>query len=518
MPIRRSASAPDYPRETVGVSTNAPPGTPSRQNGMRALLGAIACTVFGAKLITISALGSPTPLLDQWDAEAANLYAPYVKGTLSFADLFAPHLEHRIFLTRVLALVHLELAGEWNTRLEMILDAIVHTTLITWLAALLMPLVAPQRRMLLGCFVAFLFVFPIGYENTLWGFQSQVYFTLLFGVAALVAFASARAFSWRWFGGLTAAVLSYLSYSSGVATIVAAGALVGLQLATNARRRCDREFAAVVVLSSVAIAMILWVASSASPAMTPLAVIQGFLLLAALTVVGAIPTVWFCQRTLVSRPPISDRAWVVVGIAAWIAIQLGLLAYGRGTLIAVRYMDIVLLVYPVALVGVFALADRASATRLGRYAGPGAAAWLFAVVVAIGVVGYYETAIAAVGWSNSARQQMVNAKAYLSTANVAHLQVTGAHGYTADLSYPNPQRLAKVLEDPDVRAILPPDLRPAGADNAGARRHIWSRGALAGTSGAAVDLILGSGPAFLALALGLFFAAGARRSGASLPV
>lgn len=479
---------------------------------MFAVLAAVACTVLGAKLIAISALGSSTPLLDQWDAEAANLYAPYLRGTLSIGDLFAPHLEHRIFVTRMLALAHLELAGEWNTRLEMILDAVVHTVVITWLAALLMPLVAARRRMLLGCFVALLFALPIGYENTLWGFQSQVYCTLLFGLAALIAFAGARAFSWRWFGGLAAAVLSYLSYSAGVATILAAGVLVGLQLATQSRRRCGRELSAIAVLSSVAAAMVLWVASSPNPATTPWAAIQGFVLLAALTIVGAIPTAWFCRCTVASRPPITDRAWAVVGIGGWVAIQLGLLAYGRGTLVAVRYMDIVLLVYPVALVGVFAAADRALATRSGRYWGPATAVWVFVVVVAVGVVGYYATAVGAVGWSKSARQQIANVQAYLATNNVAHLHSTGAHGYTADLSYPNPPRLAEILGDADVRAILPPEMRPADADNARARDRLWSRGVLAGATAAAVDLTLGLGPVFLAVGVGLFFAAGARRA------
>jgi hypothetical protein len=479
---------------------------------MLALLTAVACTVFGAKLIVISVLGSPMPLLDQWDAEAANIYAPYLRGALSFANLFAPHLEHRIVLTRVLALAHLELAGEWNPRLEMVLDAIVHTAVITLLAALLMPLVAPQRRMLLACFVALLFVSPIAFENTLWGFQSQVYFALFFGLVALAAFAAARSFSLRWFGALAAAVLSYLSYSSGVATIVAVGVLVSLQLAANVRQRRAREYAAVVVMSLIAVAMILWVASSPNPTATPWAFIQGFCLLAGLSIVGAIPAVWFCRYTLARRPAISDRAWVAVGIAGWIAIQLVLFAYGRGTLIAVRYMDIVLLVYPVGLVGVFAFVDSARATRISRYAAARAAAWVFTVVIGVVVVGYYGTALGALGWSNAARQQLVNVQAYLATRNVDHLKPAGARGVTADLSYPNPQRLAQVLEDPDVRAILPPELRPADADNAGARSRLLLKGAIAGVTASAVHLILSIGPALLALGLGLFFAAAVRRN------
>src|SRR4051794_35333507 len=99
---------------TLTPSRDSPAENPSRHTGKFAVLSAIACTVFGAKLILIAELGSPMPLMDQWNGEAANLYMPYLHGTLSFGDLFTPHNEHRIVLTRLLTLLHLELAGEWN--------------------------------------------------------------------------------------------------------------------------------------------------------------------------------------------------------------------------------------------------------------------------------------------------------------------------------------------------------------------------------------------------------------------
>lgn len=154
------------PRQIQAASDTATTNTPAQSNpseneprhpSKSALLTAIVCTVLGAKLIFISALGSPMPLIDQWDAEAANLYAPYLHGSLSFGDLFATHNEHRLFLTRLLTLLSLELAGEWNPRLEMILSALVHTAFIALIAALLMPLVMPQRRILFACFTAIVF-------------------------------------------------------------------------------------------------------------------------------------------------------------------------------------------------------------------------------------------------------------------------------------------------------------------------------------------------------------------------
>lgn len=475
-----------------------------------ALLAAVACTVLGAKLVAIGALGSPVPLADQWDGEAANLYAPYLRGSLSFADLLAPHNEHRILVFRVLALLHLELAGEWNTRLEMILGAIVDTAVITWLASLLMPLVAPQRRVLLASFVAFVFAFPI-YENALWGFQDQVYLSLLFGIAALVALSSALPFSGRWFCGLAAAILAYFSFATGVATILAAVGFVVVQLVTGARERRGREFVAVAVLASIVLAMVLWAVSSAHPTSTPWTLTEGLLLLGALVIAALVPMAWFCRHTLAGRPAVTDRAWVALGIGGWLVIQLGLLAYGRGTAVAVRYMDIVVLVYPLGLVAVLALSDRLRATRFRRYAGPGAATWVLAVVAVFAMLGYYGAVLGAIDWSNAAGHELVKVRAYLATGNVDNLQSQGRGGHGIELSYPNPQRLASVLGDPDVRAILPPELRPAGADNAGARNRMWLKGSLAGATATAVRLTLSTGPALLVLGVGLLVAAGARR-------
>lgn len=493
-----------------GYDDNQAPGVKDNASGRHSfvLLAGIACTVLGAKLIAISCLASSIPIADQWDGEAVNLYVPYLQGTLSFGDLFAPHNEHRIFVFRILSLIHLELAGEWNTRLEMIFGAFVHTAAITWLAALLMPVVAAHRRIILASFVAFLFALPIGYENMLTGFQSQVYLMLLFGIAALAACSTARAFSVRWFCGLAAAILSYLSFATGVATIIAVGGLMVLQMLTKARPRSGREYAAVALMAFAVLAIVVWTASSAHPLSTPWTVVQGVLLLGARVIVAFVPVFWFCRYTIGRRPVVDDRAWVIVGISAWIAIQVAMLAYGRGNTIAVRYFDILLFIYPVAVVAIFAFIDKARATRYGRFAVTGAVAWMFTVVTACAAVGYLFV-LGAVDWSRAATQEADNVRTYFTTSNLDDLKKFG-HGHTFDLAYPNSDRQAKILSNPDVRAILPPEFRPLDADNAAVRKRMVTKGEFAGVTATAVHFVLSLGPALLALGIGSFFAVGTR--------
>lgn len=469
------------------------------------LVVAIASAVLGGHLLLIASLASPLPFWDQWDAEARSLYVPYLNGTLTTNHLFASHNEHRIVFTRLLALLHLELAGEWNTRLEMILGTVVHAGVVVLLASQLMPLVARAKRLLLAAFMALLFALPIGYENTLWGFQSQFYFVALFGLSAVVCFSKARAFDARWFTGTTLSVMSYYSFSSGTATILVAAVLALLQLFAGVRERNVREIVAITVMIAVGIGMMMGVARSVSQA--PFEIfdfIQGFVALAALPLVTVIglafvqgPGIWLALHTLATKPPLGSQLWVAVGTLGWIASQLLLFAYGRGTVMGLRYLDIAILAYPIGLVAVLILADRWRNGRLARHAPRIAVAWVFVMVALLAVLANYSSLRGAMEWKEARTLETASVAAHLAGNDSASL---------APLPYPNAQRLYDVLAIPEIRAILPPDIRPADADVEAVHQRMMLKGALAGPTAQAVQLLLLISPAFIALALALFFA------------
>ena len=153
---------------------------------------AFAAMLFGIKLWLIGTYGNATPYWDQWDAEAVNLYKPFLEGTLCWTDLFAPHNEHRIFTTRLLALALLTINGIWNPLLQMVVNAALHIVALVLGITLMTRVIGRNHLPALLVFSLILFGVPYAWENTLAGFQSQFYFVLLFSIVVFVAHRNPR--------------------------------------------------------------------------------------------------------------------------------------------------------------------------------------------------------------------------------------------------------------------------------------------------------------------------------------
>jgi hypothetical protein len=147
-----------------------------------ALLG-FFLLLFGARLHLIQHQGHWIPYWDQWEAEAAKLYHPLENGHLRGADLIGPHNEHRILWTRLTSLLAYRLnGGIWDPLLQMVLGGALHgLALVLLLATLRRDL--PERAFPWLLLFSLSLLIPFGAENALWGFQSQFYFLLLFGLA-----------------------------------------------------------------------------------------------------------------------------------------------------------------------------------------------------------------------------------------------------------------------------------------------------------------------------------------------
>ncbi|MFL6538960.1 MAG: hypothetical protein ACJ8JD_12360, partial [Chthoniobacterales bacterium] len=182
---------------------------------------AVFAIVLGARLWLIDRTGSEVPILDQWDAEGAFLLKPFVQGSLRLADLFAPHNEHRLVLTRLWSLLLFVLNGQWDPFLEIVVNAVLVASIAVVFAFAASRLFPDRQRAYVLVAVTMWAALPYAQENTIWGFQSQFYFLLLFSLLAIWTLLNAKR-DWRLIviGG-AAALIACFSMISGFLCAVA---------------------------------------------------------------------------------------------------------------------------------------------------------------------------------------------------------------------------------------------------------------------------------------------------------
>lgn len=113
------------------------------------------CVVLGLKWATFDRFGSAMPDWDQWDAEAYYAIIPWFEHDHFLKNIFTPHNEHRVVLTKLQNLALTVLNGQWDARLQAVTNAILHSALATalWLLAVRQfrpaaPSAAPHQQLL----------------------------------------------------------------------------------------------------------------------------------------------------------------------------------------------------------------------------------------------------------------------------------------------------------------------------------------------------------------------------------
>src|ERR1700694_1913676 len=133
---------------------------------------ALVLLALGVKLWIIRHYATQALIVDDWDALAAFLLAPFADSTLTLSQLFAAHNEHRIFTTRVISLLLFVANGGWDPLLQMIVNAAIHVALGV---AMLVVLGAQRGRAAvasLALVIAILLATPNATENPVWGIET----------------------------------------------------------------------------------------------------------------------------------------------------------------------------------------------------------------------------------------------------------------------------------------------------------------------------------------------------------
>src|SRR5829696_7831920 len=183
----------------------------------------------------VRAFGVNVVFADAWDMVL--VFRKFSSGRLAFADLYAQHVEHRMFFPRRVELL-LGLLTRYNNVAEMYL--IVSCFLVT--AAVLLMAFCREIGLPLIFFVPVaLLIFSFRqYENMLFGFQISFAFTQTFGVLALYLLSSSNRHAFRvhaFVAALGSATVASFSTAQGLLVWPAGflGLLLG-SVATSAKK------------------------------------------------------------------------------------------------------------------------------------------------------------------------------------------------------------------------------------------------------------------------------------------
>ncbi len=432
---------------------------------------ACALVVIGSKCWMISHYGSSTPIWDQWDAEGL-FYEKYFNGTFRFGELIVPHNEHRILVTRLWSLLLVELGGYWDPMLEMVANTLLLGAVVALLVVASRPILEGASWVAFALFSVVIFSPPFDWENTLAGFNSQWYFMLWFSIAGLLAIIEATAFTLRWWIALLALLLSYFSMASGSASMAAAFSICAVQMVIGCRAG-TRELLGLAIIAVVTVATVIYIptlpyhvaikAQSFEQFFRALMLIaswpvasHGIVWLVLCAILVHAPA-WLTSIDLIRlRPALTDRRWLLVALTGWVALQAAEIAYGRAaSSTESRYLD----VFAIALLVNFAcLLNLLSATRdlrlLHWFASGTIVLWLLLVLFGSAKNVFTRHIPELEHEREQARDQTQNLRAFLETGDIKTLE---NKAFLA-IPYPNAQRLAMIVSQPVIRALLPPEL------------------------------------------------------------
>lgn len=171
-------------------------------------------TVFTGHAWLVYRYGSSIPYMDQWDGEALRIYLPALEGTLNWSSFFRPHNEHRIVFTHLENLLLFKAIGSWDPLAQMLVNAALYAATIALLCRLITRELARAESTIAVGLITLIGIAPFGWQNSLWGFQSQNYYAMLFSSIAIFGLIESAG-SKRWWAGSCAAFFSIIANGSG---------------------------------------------------------------------------------------------------------------------------------------------------------------------------------------------------------------------------------------------------------------------------------------------------------------
>jgi hypothetical protein len=454
------------------VSPSPVPGArePVRPHGLGPV--AVFALVLVAQLALVAVAGTDIPFHDQWDAEARTFYPAWRDGTWRLADLFRAHNEHRIAWTHALNLALFSANGQWDPLLQLVAGAFLRAAGAAGLVWMVARGIKAGAHLWAAAAVGLAFLPHLAWHNALWGFQSQVYFSLLFSLGALAWLGPPQPSFRRQLAGLALGGAGLLAMGAAALVPVAVLGLIGLRMIE--RRRLDatrwREAWPALVLLGAGLWLRVDVPEHAAlkaqgageflaAAGRVLSWPHGNGMIAALLLNG--PLLWIVTARILRRRTAARGEDFVVLVGGWsaaIGLATAWVRGGSGELVAglpSRYVDFIVLL---------PLANGWCAVVLAREAvarGMGSARLVAGAWGAFLFIGW-------LGLSAEVMRGLVLPRARDREAPVRLMRAFQTSGDAKVFAgqpkllvpHPNLESVRAVLADPRMRGALPPSLQP----------------------------------------------------------
>ena len=432
-------------------------------------MAALFIVVFSSKLLLMRAFPMTVPLSDQWGGEGVGLYVPFSECWMTWRYMFALHNEHRVFFTRLLALALLMGNGQWDPRLQQVVNAAIRACTAVCLVVALWSANRHRRLDLLALVVGLSFAPPFAWENTVFPFQSAFYFVDVFSILALWLITGHDAGSWQWWLGVAAALSGMFAAAGGLLTPLAAAAVILMWLAREPRDWRP----ALASLSVLAVVSVIGVLTASAPIPNHAALKARSLWDFAGSLGHNLAWPWIEQRyagivmwfpfaafviARFRRPGGEAVERFTIGLGVWALLQSAALAYGRGAgapLPANRYEDALSIGFVVNTIVLILWIQRTRVRTTGRrLAAVAVASWL--IVSILGLDQRLRATISALS---------VNAQLWkLQATSVRQFEITGDFAKfvarpALELPYAAPVYLARLLQHPYIHRILPGSVR-----------------------------------------------------------
>jgi len=429
---------------------------------------AVFFTVFGARLLIIRYMAVSFTAWDPWDHEAWNLYLPYLDGGLSWRSMFAACNEHRIFFARLLSLGQFLFNGQWDNRFECILTS---GTYALFAAGLWMQL---QNFFKQKHFCTLLVIaataLPFGWENIVWGLQSQFYFFMGFSLLSMWLLTVPTVLSAAWWLGAFFSLCALFTTGSGVVPAIAVAGIAIVRLIHGGKREIKGSLITLAICGIIFLFYSNIAIREHNYGMSTKTLAQGVLVFGRvmswplssvpwLFILLWSPILILSFRRLFLRQAVKPQEWFLFALAGWCVINaIGVAAFRGGfeTGVISRYSDIAAM-FVIVNGSAAAILAREGIGRLFSQKHLHSFIFIWALLMMCGLISTTTEELRIRGLDRIIYQNRIkkNIILFMEDDNLGRLMSL----HMSELAYPDPMFLAACLRNETLRNFLPSSIR-----------------------------------------------------------